>query len=52
MAAVVVCYALAMLLMGNAGNTDSAFLYWADWAVAVYFVLIGSVAGWKAARNS
>lgn len=51
MGAVVVCYALALLLLGNAGNTDVPFLYWADWAVAVYLVLIGSIAGWKAARD-
>lgn len=51
MGAVAVTYALALLLMGNAGNTDVPFLYWTDWVVAVYFVLIGSIAGWKAARD-
>jgi hypothetical protein len=44
-------YVIALLLFANAGQSPNTFLFWADWVVGVYFVIVGSLAGWQAARN-
>jgi hypothetical protein len=51
MFAVVLCYAVAILLLANAGTVNSTPLYWIDWVMAIYFAIIGSVAGWQNARR-
>lgn len=48
---VLFAYAIALLLFGNAAHTDSTFLFWVDWLVGVYYVFVGSLAGWAFART-
>jgi len=49
---VLFAYAVALLLFANAAHTDITALFWIDWAVGVYYVIVGSLVGWQTARNS
>lgn len=48
---VIYCYAIGLLSLANAGAVDSPFLVVANWTMGVYFVAIGSLAGWIKARS-
>jgi hypothetical protein len=44
-------YLVAILLLANSVNGVPAWLQITDVVVAVYFAVVGSIAGWLAARD-
>jgi hypothetical protein len=44
-------YIMGLLLIANAGEVSTPFLFWTDWALAILYVVAGSKAGWDSARR-
>lgn len=44
------CYVFALLFIANSVNTDILALQFLDGAAAGYFLVIGAITGWLAAR--
>lgn len=51
MGQVIYCYTLAIVFLMNIGEVQSPFLVAVDWLAALFFVGIGSFAGWQNARR-
>jgi hypothetical protein len=51
MAQVLFCFVFAILFFVNAADTQNSALEIVDTIAAVFYTVIGAVAGWQAARN-
>lgn len=51
MGQVIYCYAIGLLWLANAGAVQSPWLVAANWAMGIYFVVLGSLVGWFKARS-
>lgn len=46
-----IAYIVAIIVLALVGEANSTWLIVAGWIVALWFVLIGSLSGWQAARR-
>lgn len=51
MGQVIYCFALTLLFLANVGEVSNPVLVFLDWTAAIFFAVVGAVAGWQTARR-